>query len=204
MKLFVWCLTVLTSFSLGMLVMFVFNYPYENYGNETKEIKVANVSSSSTSADEIEEPEKFNVSLKEALETYQTCYPNQAITSVKVSQTGGPYYYEITGRDATKECSVRISTKTANIKKKVYRIRNKHEQATTEQSADLFNIKNLKSLSEVTEVAEETTGTGKAVMWYLERQSGKSYWTITIKEKIKKVTVKVDAYTGEVLKAEQK
>ncbi|EMF0506436.1 PepSY domain-containing protein [Enterococcus hirae] len=38
-------------------------------------------------------------------------------------------------------------------------------------------------------------------MWYLERQSGKSYWTITIK---KKVTVKVDAYTGEVLKAEQK
>ena len=208
MKLFVWCLTVLTSFSLGMLVMFVFNYPYENYGNETKEIKVANVSSSSTSADEIEEPEKFNVSLKEALETYQTCYPNQAITSVKVSQTVGPYYYEITGRDATKECSVRISTKTANIKKKVYRIRNKHEQATTEQSADLFNIKNLKSLSEVTEVAEKvaekTTGTGKAVMWYLERQSGKSYWTITIKKKIKKVTVKVDAYTGEVLKAEQK
>lgn len=41
-------------------------------------------------------------------------------------------------------------------------------------------------------------------MWYLERQSGKSYWTITIKEKIKKVTVKVDAYTGEVLKADQK
>lgn len=118
MKLFVWCLTVLTSFSLGMLVMFVFNYPYENYGNETKEIKVANVSSSSTSADEIKEPEKFNVSLKEALETYQTCYPNQAITSVKVSQTVGPYYYEITGRDATEECSVRISTKTANIKKK--------------------------------------------------------------------------------------
>ncbi|EMF0255483.1 hypothetical protein NSB49_001009 [Enterococcus hirae] len=103
MKLFVWCLTVLTSFSLVMLVMFVFNYPYENYGNETKEI---------------EEPEKFNVSLKEALETYQTCYPNQAITSVKVSQTVGPYYYEITGRDVTKECSVRISTKTANIKKK--------------------------------------------------------------------------------------
>ena len=97
MKLFVWCLTVLTSFSLVMLVMFVFNYPYENYGNETKEIKV---------------------SLKEALEAYQTCYPNQAITSVKVSQTVGPYYYEITGRDATKECSVRISTKTANIKKK--------------------------------------------------------------------------------------
>ena len=120
MKLFVWCLTVLTSFSLGMLVMFVFNYPYENYGNETKEIKVANVSSSSTSADEIEEPEKFNVSLKEALGTYQTCYPHQAITSVKVSQTVGPYYYEITGRDATKECSVRISTKTANIKKKKY------------------------------------------------------------------------------------
>ncbi len=118
MKLFVWCLTVLTSFSLGMLVMFVFNYPYENYGNETKEIKVANVSSSSTSADEIKEPEKFNVSLKEALESYQTCYPNQAITSVKVSQTVGPYYYEITGRDATEECSVRISTKTANIKKK--------------------------------------------------------------------------------------
>ncbi|ENZ9219787.1 PepSY domain-containing protein [Enterococcus hirae] len=87
-------------------------------------------------------------------------------------------------------------------------MRNKHEQATTEQSADLFNIKNLKSLSEVTEVAEKiaekTTGTGKAVMWYLERQSGKSYWTITIKKKIKKVTVKVDAYTGEVLKAEQK
>ena len=38
MKLFVWCLTVLTSFSLVMLVMFVFNYPYENYGNETKEM----------------------------------------------------------------------------------------------------------------------------------------------------------------------
>ena len=28
-------------------------------------------------------------------------------------------------------------------------------EATTEQSADLFNIKNLKSLSEVTEVAEK-------------------------------------------------
>lgn len=92
----------------------------EKLCNRTKEIKVANVSSSSTSAEEIEEPEKFNVSLKEALEAYQTCYPNQAITSVKVSQTVGPYYYEITGRDATKECSVRISTKTANIKKKKY------------------------------------------------------------------------------------
>ncbi|EOS7786024.1 PepSY domain-containing protein [Enterococcus hirae] len=68
----------------------------------------------------------------------------------------------------------------------------------------MFNIKNLKSLSEVTKVAEKTNGTGKAVKWFLERQSGKSYWTITIKEKIKKVTVKVDAYTGEVLKAEQK
>ncbi|ENZ7246576.1 PepSY domain-containing protein [Enterococcus hirae] len=68
----------------------------------------------------------------------------------------------------------------------------------------MFNIKNLKSLSEVTKVAEKTTGTGKAVKWYLEKQSGKTYWTITIKEKTKKVIVKVDAYTSEVLKAEQK
>ncbi|MDU4270682.1 MAG: hypothetical protein E7I44_08265 [Enterococcus hirae] len=118
MKLFVWCLTVLSSFGLGMLVMFVFNFPHENYGDETKEIKIANVSSSTTPSDTTEEPKKFSLSLKEALETYQVCYPNQPITSVKVSQTVGPYCYEITGRDATKEYNLRISTRTTNIKKK--------------------------------------------------------------------------------------
>lgn len=147
MKLFVWCLTVLSSFGLGMLVMFVFTFPHENYGDETKEIKVANVSSSTTPSDTTEEPKKFSLSLKEALETYQVCYPNQPITSLKVSQTVGPYCYEITARDATKEYNLRISTRTTNIKKKVHCRRNKHDQTTTEQFVDLFNIKNLKSLS---------------------------------------------------------
>ncbi|OQO70404.1 hypothetical protein BH747_06815 [Enterococcus villorum] len=118
MKLVTWCFVVLSSFFLGILVMFAFYVPNETYKEELNIVRTTDLSTPSESEKKCEQ---FNVSLKEALKTYQAHYPSKVITSIEVDKKFGPYYYKISGKDEKKEYNLEISTKTTNVKKKADR-----------------------------------------------------------------------------------
>ncbi|MBF8807370.1 MAG: PepSY domain-containing protein [Enterococcus lacertideformus] len=204
MKLFMWCLTGLTSFFMGMIVMGTFNSTPEIYGDKTNEVKVENISSSSSQGIVTKKPEKFNVSLTEALKIYKDCYPDKKITSIDVNKRIGPYCYEITGKDGEKAYNLKISTNTNKVKKNKVIILKKNEQMTIKQHEETLNIKKLKSLSEITKIAEQQINKGEAIKWYLEKKKDKTVWLVTIKEERQTFKVQVDAYTGKVLEISAK
>ncbi|MEY8446678.1 hypothetical protein AALA44_11060 [Enterococcus ratti] len=116
MKLCVWCLTVLTSFFLGMFVMCAFNIPQENDHNEPVAIKITNMSNSSTQEAQSTTRKNFNGSLKEAIETYQNCYMNQCNTPVMDNKTVNLYSDGFTVKNEEKEYNLEFSTEINKTK----------------------------------------------------------------------------------------
>lgn len=196
MKLVTWCFVVLSSFFLGILVMLAFYVPNETYKEELNIVRTTDLSTPSESEKKCEQ---FNVSLKEALKTYQAHYPSKVITSIEVDKKFGPYYYKISGKDEKKEYNLEISTKTTNVKKKQIGNLKKNKQAIIERSEESNNIKNLKDLSEITKIVEKYINKGQVAKWSLEKNEDRTYWVVMVKEMGRERNVNVDAYTGTIL-----
>jgi Predicted membrane protein len=144
----------------------------------------------------------MNVTLNEAIASYETFYPDTTITSIQLDATFGRYYYEITGVDDRKEYEVDIDAESGEAKKDKEETLDRDEQHGIEAQEHGIDFNNLKTFDEVTELARTAFGEGKVVKWQLEKDHGVTYWEIELKEGKHEMSVTLDGKTGEILEQE--
>lgn len=196
---------ILVSFFMGMVVMFVFGLPKETYGGGSAlatNDQSATMTSSAESVESIGSSYDIKLSLREAIDMYQKCYPETTITSIDLERSFGRYYYEINGRDLKKEYGVRIQTKTKQLKKLRTERLDVEEQNEAKRSEESLDLSHLKELQEITQIAQRQASNGKAVEWHLDKEMDQTYWDVTVEHNGKNTEVKVDAQTGKVLGTE--
>lgn len=202
MKVLIWSSMILVSFFMGMIVMFVFGLPKETYGGGTALASNEQSATMTSSAESMGSSYDINkLSLREAIDMYQKCYPETTITSIDLEQLFDRYYYEINGRDLKKEYGIRIQTKTKQLKKLRRERLDVEEQNEAKQSEESLDLSNLKELQEITQIAQQASN-GKAVEWHLDKEMNQTYWDVTVEHKGKNTEVEVNAQTGKILGTE--
>lgn len=202
MKVLIWSSMILVSFFMGMIVMFVFGLPKETYGGGTALASNEQSATMTSSAESMGSSYDINkLSLREAIDMYQKCYPETTITSIDLEQLFDRYYYEINGRDLKKEYGIRIQTKTKQLKKLRRERLDVEEQNEAKQSEESLDLSHLKELQEITQIAQQASN-GKAVEWHLDKEMNQTYWDVTVEHKGKNTEVEVNAQTGKILGTE--
>lgn len=182
--------------------MFVFGLPKETYGGGTALASNEQSATMTSSAESMGSSYDINkLSLREAIDMYQKCYPETTITSIDLEQLFDRYYYEINGRDLKKEYGIRIQTKTKQLKKLRRERLDVEEQNEAKQSEESLDLSNLKELQEITQIAQQASN-GKAVEWHLDKEMNQTYWDVTVEHKGKNTEVEVNAQTGKILGTE--
>ncbi len=138
------------------------------------------------------------VSVAEAIQTYQKEYPDTTITSIDLDKTLGKYSYDIQGVDETTEYEVKVQAVDGTVTKK------RTEQLDTDEQngvavEEKLNLENLKTMEEISATAEKAVTGGTAVDWELEQELGTTYWTVKVKDGRTTYEVEIDAQSGTVL-----
>lgn len=157
---------------------------------------------SSTSTADSKASGDVTVSVQEAIEAYQTTYPDSDIISLELDTSFGNYFYKIEGVDDTKEYEVRVDAKTKEISKEREETLDREDQNGVKRQEDKLDVTDILGIDEVSEIAEKEAGSGTATDWDLEQEHGVVYWTVKVKDNQKTTQIEINAKTGEVLSTE--
>ena len=160
------------------------------------------VSSSQSSAETTAGNGKIKISVEDVINSYETAYPNTAITSLDLDQSLGSYYYELSGVDDTTQYEVKINAETGELTKEREEKLDRDEANGIEKENEALDLNNLLSIAEAEKIALDTAGQGEAVEWSLDRELSTTYWEVKVKNGRSETSVKMNAQTGEVLETE--
>lgn len=158
--------------------------------------------SNSTTSTTPRETETIRISVEEALKYYQKEYPNTTITSLKLDNSFGDYYYEIDGADDLMKYGIKIHAINGELKKDREEPLDPEDQNGVERKNDGLSLAGILSRDKVTNIALESVGSGEAIEWKLDRELLTTYWEVTVLNGSSETSVKMDAETGKLLGVE--
>lgn len=141
---------------------------------------------------------EVSFSVEDAIATFQKNLPDVDITEIEFDQKLGKEVFEITGVDDNKEYEWVIDANNQEILEKESEALDAEEKEGQKRQEKL-NLKELISLSEASDIAVKEIGSGTAVDWQLDQELGQTYWEVKVKDGNRKIEVKLDAQSGEIL-----
>lgn len=147
------------------------------------------------------DPDKIEVTEKEALDTFSDEY-GKKVESIGLEPTRDGYVYEVESYDDKVEYNTEIDAASGDI------IDNKSDKDDDdddeEETRYELNQKDAISREKATEIVEKEADSGKAREWKLERVSdSKQTWEVNVLEKGNETEVTINAENGEVLEVEE-
>ncbi len=146
--------------------------------------------------------EDVSVSVKKAITTFQSEYPDTDITSLELDSTLGKYYYEIEGRDDSVEYTAKIDAKSKKISNKEKERLDAEDKGDDNKASEKLDTQGIIGVTKAAELARKEVEKGKAMAWKLDKELGTTYWEVTVKNKNKITEVMIGAKKGNVLSTE--
>lgn len=174
---------------------------------KTESSSSSSVTTQSSGIKTTDSKEKLNdakiASVDEVIAMYQKEYPDTDITSIELENENNSFIYKVEGVDDQNEYKVKIDGKKKEVTKSKQEKLDRDEKDGKKREAEKLNLEGVISIDKATEIAEKEAGTGQAVEWDLDRELNVTYWEVKVKDGHKKVQVKLDSKTGDVLQTEQ-
>jgi len=142
------------------------------------------------------------VSLQEAVDIFQKAYPQTSITSIELSKHFRNPVYKIEGVDNTHEYELSLNAVNKKIVSQKKEQLDQDEQNDLARQNDELNLKDLVALSDIAKIAEKKLSGSKAIDFAMDHDLGITYWEVTVKHKMTKKEIKIDAQKGTVLEIE--
>ena len=105
--------------------------------------------------------------------------------------------------DQQKEYQVEVNAETGEFTKEKVETLDADEQNGVKMQEEALDLTNIISREQATTLAEKEAKVGQATDWKLEKELGITYWEVKVKAGQKKIEVKIDAHSGEILTTER-
>lgn len=130
-------------------------------------------------------------------------YPNTAITSIELEKNLLSTHYDITGVDDNTEYTLKIHADTGKVITHNKEQLDADEKNGTAKNNEAIAFDNIISLDSVVNKAKDAAGDGSLNGWSLEKDDGRTYWEISLKDGNNNVAVKLDANSGQVIEKDE-
>lgn len=147
---------------------------------------------------------EIKVPLAQAIEAYQTLFPEATLTYIELDAKLGRYAYKLEGVDSDTQYAIIVDAQTQEVTRKGEVPLELEDRKGVKQQRDALNLTQLATLEEITQLAEYKSPSGKATCWVLAPQSTGTYWTIKVSADTNEYTVKINAQTHEVIEVSAK
>lgn len=142
---------------------------------------------------------KIEVTLADAITRYQELTKESTMTGVELEKKRGNWVYEIEGRDDENEYKVIYDAVTKEVLDKETEPLDREEQDESVLDAQAIEISKLAEVEEILKVAEEKVKGSRLEEMSLEKNLGITYWEVSVRADNKKVKLKIDAISKELL-----
>lgn len=151
--------------------------------------------------------EKLGIlSVVEAIEAYQSMYPNSDMHKLQIEHEGPYIKYEMEGNDGQTKDQLEINAHTgAILKEKQKPLKEKYKDPIRRKQKAL-NLEELRPLMEVNDLARQQVETGTAFQWELDRSNERTVWKIEFSDETgSNITeIKIDAHDGTIVQMKLK
>lgn len=167
-------------------------------------VSSANESSLSTASTSSLLDQEFKVSLDEAIQLYSKEHPDAAITSIEFDKRLGAYGYKIEGVDDSKEYELFIDADTKKMSKQREERLDSEDANGVAKKNDALLLDNIISPQEAMEAAfSEASNQGDITEWKLNQEIQKTFYEVTVKNRLNETEIKIDSVNGTVLQTER-
>lgn len=142
---------------------------------------------------------KIEVTLADAITRYQGLTKDASVTEVELEKERGSWVYKIEGKDDTNDYKVVYDAVSKEVLDKETEPLDREEQAESVLEAEAIETAKLAEINDILEVAEEKVKGNQLEEMSLEKNLGITYWEVTVKADNKKIKLKIDAFTKELL-----
>lgn len=160
--------------------------------------KVTHNSESAMSKQTQKDNIQIKLSQQEAIDKFHQQFSGKQLKSIELNREGKHYLYEIEGFDSNNEYSVNINAETGQIGH-VHSEKLDHD----DRNQKALDFKGTISRDDASRIAEEHIK-GTSEEWKLEqdKNTGKTYWEVKVKNGHQETEVKINAHTKEVISTE--
>ncbi|ODJ64479.1 PepSY domain-containing protein [Brochothrix thermosphacta] len=146
---------------------------------------------------------KFKVTLPKAVDQLKETYSSASLTGVELEKDWGNFVYEVSGVDDERSYKVEINAETGELMSKKAKKLDKEDRGGVEKQQDSFTLDDLMTMDEVMELTLKEAGKGYVTQLTLEKELDFRFYEITVMDRDKESTYKIDAKTGKVLEVEE-
>ncbi|CAM3279186.1 PepSY domain-containing protein [Vagococcus fessus] len=177
-------------------------------GCENKEVKTQvkeDITEKKLDIEELVKPDpnpegvKIEVTLADAITRYQELTKDATVTEVELEKERGNWVYKIEGKDDTNDYKVVYDAVTKEVLDKETEPLDREEQDESVLDAQAIEISKLAEVEEILKVAEEKVKGSRLEEMSLEKNLGITYWEVSVRADNKKVKLKIDAISKELL-----
>lgn len=146
----------------------------------------------------------FKISLDDAIQLFSKELPDVAITSIEFDKSFGNYGYKIEGVDEIKEYEIFVDADTKEKSKQREERLDAEDANGVARKNNALLLDNIISPEKAMKIAfSEIKKKGDIIDWKLSQEMQKTYYEVTVKNRLSKTEVKIDSVSGAVLKIEQ-
>lgn len=142
---------------------------------------------------------KIEVTLADAITRYQELTKDATVTEVELEKEKGNWVYKIEGKDDTNDYKVVYDAVTKEVLDKETEPLDREEQDESVLDAQAIETSKLAEIEEILKVAEEKVKGSRLEEMSLEKNLGITYWEVSVRADNKKVKLKIDAISKELL-----
>ena len=177
-------------------------------GCENKEVKTQvkeDITEKKLDIEELVKPDpnpegvKIEVTLADAITRYQELTKDATVTEVELEKERGNWVYKIEGKDDTNDYKVVYDAVTKEVLDKETEPLDREEQDESVLDAQAIETSKLAEIEEILKVSEEKVKGSRLEEMSLEKNLGITYWEVSVRADNKKVKLKIDAISKELL-----
>lgn len=177
-------------------------------GCENKEVKTQvkeDITEKKLDIEELVKPDpnpegvKIEVTLADAITRYQELTKDATVTEVELEKERGNWVYKIEGKDDTNDYKVVYDAVTKEVLDKEIEPLDREEQDESVLDAQAIETSKLAEIEEILKVSEEKVKGSRLEEMSLEKNLGITYWEVSVRADNKKVKLKIDAISKELL-----
>lgn len=142
---------------------------------------------------------KIEVTLADAITRYQELTKDANVTEVELEKESGNWVYKVEGKDDTNDYKVVYDAVTKEVLDKEIEPLDREEQDESVLEAQAIETAKLAEINDILKVAEEKVKGSHLDEMSLEKNLGITYWEVTVRADNKKIKLKIDAFTKELL-----
>ena len=142
---------------------------------------------------------KIEVTLADAITRYQELTKDATVTEVELEKERGNWVYKIEGKDDTNDYKVVYDAVTKEVLDKETEPLDREEQDESVLDAQAIETSKLAEIEEILKVSEEKVKGSRLEEMSLEKNLGITYWEVSVRADNKKVKLKIDAISKELL-----